>query len=467
MAHQLQAPEKNHNFSLQPGKKTLTAIEKTCRSNLESNYTEKIEELEKSFKYQKNSDRYWSEPEQSILYGTPVYEAASPSQKIALNHLHWFLAYNNIAAGETEVITYNQVTSSVFAAIGGYETISQELAIETEQERSHIHAFHKIGFLTTKTLLGKDAFKAALKGKSYKLKKRGLAKELKFSDSLTLDLNWKNWPWSKYRDNTLRFIAKGMLSGSKQYYSEYLRELEQKSKSIPGSAGGFWGKGLAPDYRLRFLTFHWGSSPFMACQYYALRYIANMAVKNAELAIYKYFKKLEKKGESLPTPTAISYYHLLDEAFHTTTSLFLGRDLYKEFSKPTAYEKLMANWTIYLTQKNFYNGISGASPVSVAKDNFSLMDFVYKILKSPLFDMSQREALHWMQQCFCQEHEGFHVSLKYHQNLNSNIRRFCEDIDYLWPVNREMRLMAAAGSIEKALQANPQTFDRFSRLVNN
>ena len=97
MVDQLQVPEKKQKFSLQPGKKTLTAIEKTRRSNLESNYTEKIEELERSFNYQKNSDRYWSEPEQSILYGTPVYEAASPSQKIALNHLNWFLAYSNIA----------------------------------------------------------------------------------------------------------------------------------------------------------------------------------------------------------------------------------------------------------------------------------------------------------------------------------------------------------------------------------
>lgn len=205
----------------------------------------------------------------------------------------------------------------------------------------------------------------------------------------------------------------------------------------------------------------------MACQYYALRYMANMVAKNVELTIYKYFKKLEKKGEFIPTPTAISYYHFLDEAFHTTTSLFLGRDLYKEFSKPTAYERYIANWTIFLTQKNFYNGISGASPVFASKDNFSAMDFVYKLLKSQVFGMSQREALHWMQQCFCQEHEGFHVSLKYHQNLLSNIRRFCEDLDYLWPVNREMRLMAASGSIEKALQANRQTFDLFSRLVNN
>ncbi|MEO1374653.1 MAG: hypothetical protein AAFW70_10105 [Cyanobacteria bacterium J06635_10] len=458
MAQQLQTPNKNQKFSFQPQKKTLTVIEKTCRSNLESNYTEKIEELEKSFNYQKNSDRYWSEPEQSILYGTPVYEAASPSVKIALNHLNWFLTYSNIAAGETEVITYNQVTASVFTAIGGYETISQELDLETKQERSHIHAFHKIGFLTTKNLLGKDAFKASLKGKSYKLKKKG--------DSQHFYLNWRNLPFTDYRDNTLRFIAQRMLSGSQQYYSQYLRELEQ-SQSIPGSGGGFWGRGLAPDSRLRFFTFNWGGSPFMACQYYALRYIANMAVKNVEFAIYKYFKKLEKKGEFIPTPTAISYYHLLDEAFHTTTSLFLGRDLYNEFSKPTAYEKFIANWTIYLTQKNFHNGISGASPVSISKDSFSTMDFVYKILKSPVFGMSQAEALHWMQRCFCEEHSGFHMALKYHQTLLSNIRRFCEDVDYLWPVNREMRLMAAAGSIEKALQANRKTFEQFSRLVTN
>ncbi|WP_424102383.1 hypothetical protein [Moorena producens] len=467
MSQQLQRSELNKKKSLSRGNKTLIAIEKTCRSNLESNYTEKIEELEKSFNYHKNSAHYWSEPEQSILYGTPLYEVASPSQKIALNHLNWFLAYHNIAAGEHEVITYNQVTESVFAAIGGYDTISQELDLETEQERSHIHAFHKIGFLTTRTLLGKDAFKAPLKGKSYKLRKSGLANGSKSSDSQHLYLSLKNLPWSEYRDKTLGFIAKGMLSSSKQYYSQYLKELEQKSPSIPASAGGFWGRGLAPNSRLRFLTFNWGGSPFMACQYYALRYIANMAVKNIEFTIYKYFQKLQKEGEFIPSPTAISYYHLLDEAFHTTTSLFLGRNLYKEFSKPTAYEKIIANWTIYLIQKNFHNGISGASPILMSKDNFATMDFVYKILKSPVFGMSQREALDWMQKCFCQEHEGFHVALKNYQTLLSNSRRFCEEIDYLWPVNREMGLMAAGGSIDKALQANRQTFDQFSRLVTN
>lgn len=466
VVNQLQATNKNQIFS-QPAQKTLTAIEKTSRSNLESNYTEKIEELDKSFNYQKNSDSYWSEPEHSILYGTPVYEAASHSQKVALNHLSWFLAYSNFAAGETEVITYNQVTSGVFAAIGGYETISQELELETQQEHSHIHAFHKVGFLTSKSLLGKEAFKASLKGKSYKLKKKGLAKGLKSSNSQQKYLNWNNLSFTEYRDNILRLIAKGMLSGSKQYYSQYLRELELDCRSIPGSAGGFWGRGLAPDSRLRFLTFNWGGSPFMACQYYALRYIANMVVKSVELTIYKYFKKLEKQGEFIPTPTEICYYHFLDEAFHTTTSLFLGRDLYKEFSKPTAYEKFIANWTIYLIQKNLHNGISGASPVFISKDNFSMMSFVQKILKSPIFGMSDTEALHWMQQCFTQEHQGFHSAMKCHQNLLSNIRRFSEELDYLLPVNREMRLMAGAGSIEKALRNNHQTFKQFSRLVTN
>ena len=78
-------------------KKSLKLIEKNYQSNLDSDYTERIEELDKNFNYNNNSNHYWSEPELSTLYGTPLYEAASPSQKIALNHLAWASQYNYIA----------------------------------------------------------------------------------------------------------------------------------------------------------------------------------------------------------------------------------------------------------------------------------------------------------------------------------------------------------------------------------
>ena len=122
-------------------KKHLKVAEITYQHNLEADYTEKIEQLEKSFNYSNNSNHYWSKPELSTLYGTPLYAEASPSQKIALNHLYWTTQYTQIAASEANTILYNDVTNGVFLTIGGYDTLCKELAFESEQERYHMHAF--------------------------------------------------------------------------------------------------------------------------------------------------------------------------------------------------------------------------------------------------------------------------------------------------------------------------------------
>jgi hypothetical protein len=79
--------------------------------------------------------------------------------------------------------------------------------------------------------------------------------------------------------------------------------------------------------------------------------------------------------------------------------------------------------------------------------------------------MSSQEALEWLEKCMCQEHDGFHLTLKYHQRLLSDLRRLFEPIDYLWPVNHEMRVMASGGSIDKAIKNNIKAFDRFSKTV--
>lgn len=442
-----------HSSTLTEGqaKKHLKLIETTYHSNTSSDYTEKIEELYKNFNYSSNSNHYWSEPEQSLLYGTPLYESASPAQKLALNHLHWFAFYNFVAASETETITYNQITASVFSACG-YETLSRELALETSQERTHINAFHKIGYMTMKALLGQEAFKAPLKGKLYQVTNKGGA---------------ENSLFAVYQYKALRFIVKTMLNSKKQYYSQYLRELEETNEFIiPTSTTGVVRQGLSTKSLQRFFTFNWGGSPLLASHYYAaVRIMANMLLKNTEHNISKYFRNLENKGEPIPAPTAVSHYHFLDESFHTTTSLVIARDLYKNFPKPTAYEKFVANLGNYLMQRGMLSGLSAISPSRYYADDCSWMYFVYRILKSPLFGMSAPEALHSMEKCFCQEHEGFHVTAKYHQRLLSDLRRFYDDLDYLWPINREMRLMASGGSISKAIQSNIKTFKEFSRLM--
>ncbi len=427
-------------------KKPLKLIEKNYRNNLDSDYTEQIEELDKNFKYSSNSNSYWSEPELSTLYGTPLYEAASPSQKIALNHLAWVSQYNHIANSEAETVHYNQITAGSFSAMGGdYQIIAHQLEHETSQERSHIHAFYKLSYQTMKALLGKQAFINPVKNQSNQ-HSRGSSQ------------------FSNYQYSALRFMSKMMLKGKEQYHSQYLNELEAENKLISTSTNGFFhGRGAIPQSLLRFFAFNWGSSPFLASQYYVLRFIANMLLKNKEHSIFLYRKKLQKQGEFVPAPTAISHYHFLDEAFHTTTSLFLARDLYKHLPKPTAYEKYVVNMAVYMAQRSNLTGLSGV--LTSLGDDRPLMVYIYKLLQTSLFNMSAQEALHWMKKCFCYEHEGFHLSAKLHQSLLSDLRRVFDGIDYLSPVNREMQIMAKGGSISNAVQNNIKAFKQFSMSV--
>lgn len=260
-------------------------------------------------------------------------------------------------------------------------------------------------------------------------------------------------------------MGKMMLKGKEQYHSQYLRGLEEENKLSTFTNGFFHGQGVIPQSLLRFFAFNWGISPFLASQYYILRYMANMLLKNREHNIFMYCKKLQKQDELVPIPTAISYYHFLDESFHSTTSQFLARDLYKHFPKPTTYEKLVVNVAVYMAQLSNFSGLSGVLVSRFFGDDSTLMVYIYKLLQSPMFDMSTQEALHWMEKCLCHEHEGFHVSAKFHQRLLSGLCRFFDDIDYLWPVNREMHLMASGGSISKAIQSNIKTFKQFSRSV--
>lgn len=436
------APDRNEK-----PKKHFKLIESTYDQNTASDYTEKIEELDRNFDYRLNCESYWSQPEQSLLYGTPFYNACSESQKLALNHLHWFANYNYVADTETETVTFNQVTASVFSAVGGYEKLAEMLTLETEQEHYHIHAFRKIGLATANALMGKQALKALLKWHTYKL-----------------TLGRDRVATSLYQAS--RCLSKVMLSGQKRYYSQYLKDLEQQNKYISETpTSGILGRKVAPPLQ-RFLGFNWGGgSPFLACQFYVLRMMGNMTLKNMEYPIVKYFRKLEKQGAAIPDPTRVSNYHFLDESFHTTTSLLIARDMYKDFPAPTAYEKFIANLSIYLVQNGTLGGLSGVFTHRFFSDDLSLMELVYRLLRAPLFSLSAADALHWMEQCFCREHQGFHTAVMNHQRLLTDHHRFFDSLDYLWPVNREMRLMAAGSSIDKALASNTKTFQVFSNLI--
>ena len=447
---------KQRPLSDEKGKKHHKLTEVTYQRNVDSDYTEKIEALDKSFSYSLNSNDYWGEPGLSLFYGTPLYAEASPSQKKALNHLYWIRQYSQTAATEANAVLYNQVTAGVFANLGGYDTLCKELELETEQEHHHIHAFQRISSKTRRALLGKSVLKAPSQSKTAKLKNA-------LTKLAPLSLN-DNSSLLAFRESTFRLVTnKVMLRGQADYYSQYLKELDSQGESLPAQTTGLLGQ-LAPRSALQFFTLNCGSSPFLACLFYATRYIANMALKNYEYRYVHYYRELEKRGESIPVPTAVSYFHLLDESFHTTTSQLIAKELYKDFPKPTAYEKYIANLTIHRVQTVGLNGLSGGLPTVFKNDGLFMLSF-YQLLRSPVFEMSFSEALYWLEQCLCQEHEGFYSNLKHHQRLLSDLRRFFDGMDYLWPVNREMSIMAAGGSLNKAVQSNRKTFKQFSRTI--
>jgi hypothetical protein len=434
-------------------KKHFQVINRTYQNNLDSDYTEKIETLGKTFDYSSNSAHFWGDPELSMFYGTPLHEVCSDSQKLALNHLYWVGQYHHTAEAESNTMLFNQVTAGVFSTVSGYETLCQELDFETSQERYHIGTFQKIGYRTKLALLGKESLSTPLGqklGKQVNGKYRQLGTSAKPSFSM-----------ESLQESTLRSITKLMHWGKQNHYSQYLQA--KANEPIPTATGGLAGV-TAPPSMFKFLTLNWGTSPFMAAQYYSARMIANMSLKTYEHSYYKSFKDLEKTGEFVPAPIAVSYYHLLDEAFHTTMSQTIAQDVYRDFAKPTAYEKLLSNVIIYRLQIGLLGGLSGAMP-AVFRDDACFMVPFYRLLTSPLFGMSSQDALYWMEKSLCHEHDGFHVNLKYHQTLLSDLRRFFDQLEYLWPINREMRLMAGGQSVERAIQRNISAFKQFSQSM--
>jgi hypothetical protein len=334
------------------------------RHNLESDYTEKIEALEKSFDYASNSEHLWGDPELSILYGTPLYEQASDSQKLALNHLYWGAQYDYTAASEASTINYNQVTAGVFAKVGGYDSLCSTLEHESDQEKYHIHAFQNIGSKTKIALLGKQALK--LKPNKNAAGKAGKSKKItsKVGEQI-LNLSSVS-SYSELQYKSLRSLSKTLIKNSSEYYSSHLLELEEIGIFLNDSNKGYF-------------AFHWGSSPFLACQHYTYRLTGNMSLKSHEHKYSRYFRELERKEAFIPVPTAVSHYHLLDEAFHTTTSQLIGRDLYKEFSKPTAYEQFIGNLVFYRMQRGFLGNLS-MGMVSIFREDASFLSYYDKIL---------------------------------------------------------------------------------------
>ncbi len=437
-------------------------IDTTYHNNQNSNYTENIERLDSQFNYESNKDYYWGPPELSIFYGTSLYDQASSSQKLALNHLYWTTQYNQTAATEANAILYNQITEGVFSAFGGCDVLCQELSLETAQEHHHIHAFHSVSYKTKKGLFGDNKLKVFRKNKTIKNK---LIINREFSELFPLLETTKNH-WKRYQEVAFRLINDQLVQNNQtKIYSDYFKKMEKENEQIPIQTTGLLGQ-VIPKSFSKFVTLNFGTSPFLACVFYATRYLANILLKNYEYRYLQYYRDLAKTEAFIPIPTAISYYHMLDESFHTNISKLIAQDLYKEFTKPTLYEKFMANSILHRSQSLLLGGLSAVMPATFRNDSLFITP-LYQILRSSIFEMSQEEAVDWLEKCLCHEHEGFHLNLKWHQHLLSDLRKAFYPIDYLWTVNRELGVMASANSINKNIISNRQSFAQFKKTIEH
>ncbi|MGL5065563.1 MAG: P-aminobenzoate N-oxygenase AurF [Microcoleus sp.] len=201
------------------------------------------------------------------------------------------------------------------------------------------------------------------------------------------------------------------------------------------------------------------NNTFLACQYFTVRGVRTLNGKLVQHKLSNYYQKHPDR-DSAPIPAQISYYHFLDESFHFNSSTIVSQDVIHCLAPPTAFESLVANLGIWGCQRDHFhfsaaiNGIFWYDPALYGK--------IYRVLRSPIFALTDREAKDMMRRCFTEESEGLHRSYLTHQEAMESYKVYVEKLDYLWHRNREMSLMAS-NSLPQYLATQQSAFHRFEK----
>ncbi len=259
--------------------------------NKQQDQTELLDAAAALFRYEDCQNEYWNPKEFSLLYGTPLWEQASPSQRIILNQLYWVAYYSQIISAEIATIFFNQTSAAGLYAQEDFRLVCDVLDLESAQERSHINAFKIVSSEVEAKLFGKRIFSYPMRGP--------FAETMVFADTNAL----KTW-WKK-----IQLQSFGMLSAG---------------------------------------------NTFLACQYFTVRGVRTLNGKLVQHKLSNYYQK-HPDPENAPIPSKISYYHFLDESFHFNSSTIISHDVIKCLQPPTAFEKSVANMGIHGCQKDHYH----------------------------------------------------------------------------------------------------------------
>jgi hypothetical protein len=338
--------------------------------NKQQDRTQLIDEAAGAFRYEDCQDEYWNPEEFSLLYGTPLWEQASPPQKVILNQLYWVAYYSQIISAEIATIFFNQTSATGLYAQEDFRLVCDMLDLESSQERAHISAFRTISTQVELALFGKPIFTYPMRGP--------FTETMVYADTNAL----KTW-WKKLQ---LQYF--GLISAN---------------------------------------------NTFLACQYFTVRGIRTLNGKLIQHKLSNYYQK-HPHQELAPIPSKISYYHFLDESFHFNSSTILSHEITPCLEKPTQFERWIANLGVRGCQRDHYhfsvaiNGIFWYDPALYSAIYQVLRSPVFALDEGEAKEMMrlcftcESEGLHRSYQTHQEAVESYQVYLEKLDYLGKNNR---------------------------------------------
>lgn len=369
-------------------------LELNLRRNLENDHTARIDDAAKRFRYEDCRNEYWNPEMFSLLWGTLVWDQASAAQRVVLNQLYWVAYYAQIVSAEIATIFLNQVSAAGLYTLEDFRLVCDNLDLETKQERAHINAFKTIGEAVEHALFGERLF---------------------------------TYPMRSLYEHTMVFAD-------------------------TNAAKAFWRR-----LQIQAFTLLSSSNAFLASQYLLIRGLRTLNGKLVQHQLSTLYKQHPDRDHA-PLPSAISYWHFMDESFHFNTSRVVGLEVPRALEAPTQFERWVVNRGVAGCQRDHFhfsvvvNGIFWYDP--------AIFPVIYKLFRSAVFGMDDREARAMLQACFGHESDGLAASVATHQIAADSYRAFVEPVAWLDDRNREMRAMRK-NCAERYLARNRRELARY------
>jgi hypothetical protein len=290
--------KQNYDFSLLDDQLTHKKLKFNFKKNKQQDHTELLDSSAAQFNYEECKDEMWNPEKFSLMYGTPLWDQATESERKLLNQLYWVAYYSQIISAEIATIYFNQTAAAGLFGIEDFRLVCETLDFESMQERAHISAFKTISEEVELKLFGERVF-------TYPMRPY-------FNETMIFqDTNFFKGLWKRFQLQTYGLLSSG--------------------------------------------------NAFIACQYLTVRGLRTLNGKIVQHQLSQYYED-HKDQENAPVPSKVSFYHFMDESYHFNSSNIIGTDLLKLLPKPSKFEHFVANLGIKGTLRdhaNFTNVVNG------------------------------------------------------------------------------------------------------------